>query len=300
MRPLTESLRYGFRWRHATGFVTYWAGSGRKEPAVAMLAHGMGTTPNMFVHGYNWPVIAGVDSARPVMAHSFELGDEVVNALVTQTSTSRPGFGISAMRRLWSRKIVSTFLIGLAAAGGACAGAGRFIWVDEAPAVFFSPPPGLLISSGDLISIRVFGQEPLSGRSQVRADGMIALPLIGDVVVAGKSPGAVAKEIEARLVPFVNSPNVVVVIEESRTRIVAIGEIHRPGTLVLEAGETGLLPALANAGGLTDFASSSGVYVLRSDSSGTFRIRFQYDDIIRGVGRAAAFKLRNGDQIVVE
>lgn len=223
-----------------------------------------------------------------------------MNAPLAKIASEKPGVGIFGMKRILSRNVVKAFIIGFAAIQNACAGAGRFVWVDEAPAAFFHPVPGLMITSGDLISIRVFGQEPLSGRSQVRADGMIALPLIGDVEVAGKSPGAVAKEIEARLVPFVNSPNVVVVIEESRTRIVAIGEIHRPGTLVLEAGETGLLPALANAGGLTDFASSSGVYVLRSDSSGTFRIRFQYDDIIRGVGRAAAFRLRNGDQIVVE
>ena len=181
-----------------------------------------------------------------------------------------------------------------------CASAGSFVWVDDAPASFFHPVPSLTIATGDLISVKVFGQEPLSVRVQVRSDGMIAMPLIGDVAVAGKGPGVVAKEVEARLHPFVTTPNVVVTIEESRTRVVAIGEIHHPGTLVLEAGETGLLPALANAGGITEFASGSGVYVLRSDSGGSYRIRFQYDDIIRGTGRAAAFRLHSGDQIVIE
>lgn len=182
----------------------------------------------------------------------------------------------------------------------ACAGSGPYTWVDDAPANFFKPSPGLIIAPGDLVSVKVFGQEPLSVKSQVRSDGMIAMPLIGDVGMAGKSPGVVAKEIEARLVPYVTVPNVVVVIEESRTRVVVIGEVHKPGTLVLEAGETGLLPALANAGGITEFASGSGVYVLRSESGTSYRIRFQYDDIVRGLGNAAAFRLHTGDQIVVE
>lgn len=215
----------------------------------------------------------------------------------TKSRSRVPGRTSGTGSRTWAK--ISTIALLVAANG--CGGAGAFVWVDDAPTSFFRPPAGLLIASGDLISVRVFGQEPLStARVQVRSDGMIAMPLIGDVAVVGKSPGAVAKEIETRLVPFVTTPNVVVVIEESRTRVVAIGEIRRPGTLILEAGETGLLPALANAGGLTEFASGSGVYVLRSDSSGTYRIRFQYDDIVRGVGHAAAFRLHSGDQIVVE
>lgn len=181
-----------------------------------------------------------------------------------------------------------------------CGSVGAFVWVDDAPEEFFRPPPGLPVEPGDLLSIRVFGQEPLSVKSKVRPDGVIAMPLIGDVIVAGKKTEVIAKEIEGRLQPFVTTPNVVVVVEESHTRIVAIGEIRRPGTIVLESGENGLLPALANAGGLTEFASESRIFVLRSELNGTYRIRFQYDDVIRGVGRAAAFRLRNGDQLVVE
>lgn len=220
--------------------------------------------------------------------------------LVIEKKLSNSSNLVSAVLEAFSGKLVRLSTLALLAVSSACASSGAYVWVDEAPTEFFRPTPGLTIAPGDLISVRVFGQEPLSMRVQVRSDGMIAMPLIGDVAVASKSPGTVAKEIEARLVPFVTTPNVVVVIEESRTRVVAIGEIHHPGTLVLEAGETGLLPALANAGGLTDFASGSGIYVLRSDSKGAYRIRFQYDDIIRGVGRAAAFRLHAGDQIVVE
>jgi polysaccharide export outer membrane protein len=195
---------------------------------------------------------------------------------------------------------IATLIVGLLTLPTACGGPGNYVWVNDAPDVYFKPPPALTISPGDLISVRVFGQEPLSARATVRTDGAIAMPLIGDIAVAGKSPTVVAREVEARLKPFVTTPNVVVVVDESRIRIVTIGEVRRTGTIVLEAGETGLLSALANAGGLTDFASHSGIYVVRPEANGVIRIRFTYEDIIRGVGRAAIFRLRSGDQLVVE
>jgi polysaccharide export outer membrane protein len=195
--------------------------------------------------------------------------------------------------------IASVALVVLGTISG-CGASGQYTWVDNAPADFFRPPVLLTISVGDVVSIRVFGQEPLSVRVPVRSDGVVTMPLIGDVAVAGKSPGVVAKEVESRLVPFVTTPNVVVVVEEAKTRIVAIGELRRNGSIVLEAGETGLLDAIANAGGLTEFAGESRVFVLRTDNAGIHRIRFEYEDIIHGVGRASAFRLRAGDQLVVE
>jgi len=181
-----------------------------------------------------------------------------------------------------------------------CGGSGAYIWANEAPDALFSSPPNLIIRSDDTISIRVFGQEALSVRMKVRTDGVITMPLIGNVVAAGKGTDAIAREIEQRLQPFVNGANVVVIDEESNVRVVAVGEIHRAGTIVLDSGDTRLLTAIANAGGLTEFASQSGIYVLRTDATGSYRIRFDYDDIVRGTGKSAIFRLRDGDQVIVE
>ena len=190
--------------------------------------------------------------------------------------------------------------LGSLLAATSCGSAGAFVWADEAPATYFQAPPVLLIRPGDTLSVRVFGQEPLSERMKVRSDGLIAMPLIGSVLVAGKDTETVAKEIEQRLQPFVTAANVVVVEEESNVRVVAIGEVGHMGTIVLENNDARLLTAIAIAGGLTQFASESRIFVLRTEAHGFYRIRFQYDDIIRGVGRAASFRLRDGDQIVVE
>ena len=202
---------------------------------------------------------------------------------------------VSAVRRCFELLVVVASL-----ATSSCGSAGAFVWIDDAPDTLFRRSPELVIGPGDMVSIKVFGQEPLSVRTAVRTDGIVVMPLIGDVLVTGKKPEVVAKEVESRLQPYVTTPNVVVVLEESHVRIVAIGEIRRPGSIVLDAGEAGLLPALANAGGLTEFASESRIFVLRTEPGGSYRIRFQYDDIVRGVGRAALFRLRSGDQLVVE
>jgi len=180
-----------------------------------------------------------------------------------------------------------------------CASTGSFIWIEDVPEQAVRSIPETLIQPGDMVSVRVFGQESVSVRAPVRSDGVIAIPLLGDVRIAGKSGSVVAKELEVRLQPFVNAPNVIVVVEESHVRVVAIGEVRRPGTIVLD-GAPGILAALANAGGLTEFASEDRIFVLRSDPTGNYRIRFRYDDVVRSVGRAGAFKLRTGDQIVVD
>jgi polysaccharide export outer membrane protein len=66
----------------------------------------------------------------------------------------------------------------------------------------------------------------------------------------------------------------------------------------LEAG-TGLLQALAAAGGLTELAHRDRIFVLRQGNS-TTRIRFTFEAVSHAEGRSAAFRLRDGDVIVVE
>lgn len=231
-----------------------------------------------------------------------ETGEGRVKPLVPRSSDNHLAMTPNGGRPFRTR-LNRVLLLALAISGltlSSCAGSGPYVWVNDAPDAFFRPLSPLTISVGDMINIRVFGQEPLSTKATVRPDGAVALPLVGDVVVAGKTPGIVAKEVEARLVPYVTTPNVVVVIEDSRIRITTIGELRKPGTLVLEAGDTGMLAAVANSGGLTEYAGKTDIFVLRQLSNGVVRIRFSYDEIVRGLGRAAAFRLRNGDQVVVE
>lgn len=176
---------------------------------------------------------------------------------------------------------------------------GVFLEVDES---LLTQDGSYLITPGDVLQVRVFQQDAMSARVKVRADGKVSLPMVNDVMAAGKSPTILAGELQTRLKDFINNPVVTVSLEESRPVSVSVlGEVMRPGVVTLEAG-SGVLQALAASGGLTDFAHRDGLFVLRKASGqpGPKRIRFSWDVLSRGEGAAARFTLFPGDVVVAE
>jgi len=152
---------------------------------------------------------------------------------------------------------------------------------------------------GDTINIRVYEQDGMSSSLKIRRDGRIAIPLAGELMVAGKHPSQLALEIEGRLKEFIVSPRVTVNVETSQpVTVTAIGEIKNIGALTLEPPAR-LIEAIAQAGGPTDFADKSRIFVLRRFPEFQ-RIRFTYDAIVHNEGGAAGFPLRTGDVIVIE
>ena len=183
-----------------------------------------------------------------------------------------------------------------------CKTTGDYVSVDSiAPSV---PPANRedVLQAGDLISIRVWNQDSISTRARIRPDGKISLPFLDDVEASGSTPSALAKRIQARLKEFIVNPVVTVSLDEARPMLVAIlGEVVRPGNFPLEPG-SGVLQALATAGGMTPFANRDGIMVIRqkADGSGAQRIRFTYSGLTQLQGRAATFRLQGGDVVVVE
>ena len=156
-----------------------------------------------------------------------------------------------------------------------------------------------VIGVGDTINIRVYEQESLSSSLKIRRDGRIALPLAGELVAAGKHPSQLAREIEARLKEFIVSPRATVNIEVSQpVTVTAIGEIAKVGPITLDPPAR-LIEAIAQTGGLNDYADKSRIFVLRQFPKFQ-RIRFTYDAITHNESGAAGFPLRTGDVLVVE
>lgn len=178
-----------------------------------------------------------------------------------------------------------------------CASAGRYVWVDELPPP--SPVSGYVIAPGDLLNVRVWNQDAVSARVKVRADGQITLPFLNDVAAAGYTPSALSLQLQTRLKDFLTNPLVSVSLEEPKALGVAVvGEVVRPGVYSVESG-SGLLPVLAAAGGLTEWAGRDCIYVVRPGVSAQ-RIRFRFLDLARANGEAGRFRLQPGDQVVVE
>jgi polysaccharide biosynthesis/export protein len=190
-------------------------------------------------------------------------------------------------------------IVALTALGG-CSSAGTFVWYQDVPKADWGSQTGeYVIGVGDTLTIRVYDNEPLTTHGKIRSDGRLAIPFAGEVVVAGKHPSDLARELEVRFKEFIVSPRVTVNIDESRpVNVGVVGEVAHPGALALEPS-AGLLQAIAQAGGPGQYANKSRIFVLRQYPQFR-RIRFTYEALIHNEGGAATFPLRNGDVIVLE
>jgi polysaccharide export outer membrane protein len=122
------------------------------------------------------------------------------------------------------------------------------------------------IGAFDRLVIDVFGVEELAQKEiQADASGRISFPLIGVVEAAGRTPGELADEIEARLGErFVKDPYVTVNLKETVSQVVTVdGEVERPG-LYPVIGKMTLVRAVATAEGETEFSNLSRVIIFRT------------------------------------
>ena len=153
------------------------------------------------------------------------------------------------------------------------------------------------LAPGDKLRIEVYKDQQLSQSVQVRPDGKITLPLIGDVDAAGQPPVALRDSIASALKEYVTNPTVTVILVEAAASLAyVVGEVFHPGSVMLQSGPVSVLQALALAGGLKDFANSKDIRILRPTPTGVQTIPFNYKDAIRG---AKPFYLKQGDTVVV-
>lgn len=197
-------------------------------------------------------------------------------------------------------------LTAAAALAAGCAPAAAYTWVEAYPLEAAAAPGGAsIIAEGDLLSVRVYGQEGMSGDVRVREDGMISLPFVGEQRAARLTPDALADRLRAAYATYVVGPVVQVSLEASRpAQVSVLGAVVAPGRYPLAPG-SGLLQAVALAGGLTPFADRERLFVVRAATDGRghrrgVRLRFTWSALVGGRGPAAAFDLRDGDVLVVE
>lgn len=172
-----------------------------------------------------------------------------------------------------------------------------YVWVSDVQA----PPEGnrsFVIVPGDVLAISVYNEDQLSGSTKVRSDGYITLSLVGEVLAAGKTPSALAQELQTGYSKFLQAPNVAIRVEaEEEIRVTLIGEVESVGNVTLPRN-SGLMRALAAGGGLSDFADKDAIFVIRQNPS--VRIRFSYQDLVDNDPQAVGFTLLNGDVVYVE
>ena len=176
---------------------------------------------------------------------------------------------------------------------------------DSAAVPTGSAAPDYVIGPGDGLDVFVYLAPELSTTGlPVRPDGRISLPLVPDIVAAGRSPTQLATDITARLRPYVIDPNVTVMVRNfigSPTQQVRIiGEATQPRTVPYREGMT-VVDAVIEARGLTRYAAGNRAEIIRRDAPGatprTLRVRL--DDLMRGGDIGQDLPLRPGDTIVI-
>ena len=155
-----------------------------------------------------------------------------------------------------------------------------------------------LIGVEDVLSVSVWKEPELSKNVNVRPDGKITVPLIGDLQAAGKTPTQLAASIGEGLARFVGEPIVTITVEQINSfKVYMIGEIGKQGELALKR-RMRLLQAIAMAGGLSPYASKN-IVLVRDEGGREVRTEIDYRKLLSGERPDLNIYLKPGDTIIV-
>lgn len=157
------------------------------------------------------------------------------------------------------------------------------------------------INPGDLLRVDVWNEEGLSREVMVRPDGMISLPMAGEIATKEASPTDVATKISKALTQYMrDEPRVVVsLVNVDGNKIYVIGKVASPGQYVV-GSDTDVMQALALAGGLNAFAAENDIRILRRLSNGQqVAYPFSYSRVKDGKDLDSNIILKSRDLVVV-
>ena len=155
-----------------------------------------------------------------------------------------------------------------------------------------------LIGPEDILDIQVWKNAELSRTVPVRPDGKVSLPLVNDIQAAGLTPNELRDQLTTRLAEYVPAPEVAVIVREVHSvKVAVMGAVRIPGRYEVKSPAT-VLELIAQAQGLTDFASGDRIVVIRQNGAATIRMPFNYHKVANG-SEADNFFVRAGDIIFV-
>ena len=159
--------------------------------------------------------------------------------------------------------------------------------------------PGYRIGFGDVLQIAVFKEPDASvPEAAVRSDGKISMPFLGDLMVQGMTPAELKDSITQKLAPFINDPDVSVLVRDVQSeKVIVVGAVKKGGPIRLSSTMT-VLEVLSQAG-LDDFAKPNKIYILRYEGNAQVRLPFRYKDVIQGRNAEQNILLKPGDTVVV-
>jgi polysaccharide biosynthesis/export protein len=158
-----------------------------------------------------------------------------------------------------------------------------------------------IIGPSDVLSISILNQEGMDRTVTVRPDGMISFPLIDEVNAAGLTPAELEEMMTVAMSEYIEllPGELSVVVDEVHSYTVSVlGEVRNPGRFEFQNSAT-VLDALAEAGGLTEFAAADEILIIRAGPDGTRRIRFNYDELVDNPQENVEISVYPGDTVLV-
>ncbi len=156
-----------------------------------------------------------------------------------------------------------------------------------------------IIGPEDTLRVLVWGQGGIPGEYMVRPDGMISVPLAGEVRADGRTAEELEKEVAQRLKDskLILDPRVTVQILGVHSKKIFIsGEVNHPGSMDLVV-PTRISEALAAAGGFRDFAKITKIRIVHRDGTTS---RYNDKEVSHGKHMEQDILLKPGDHIYVD
>lgn len=180
---------------------------------------------------------------------------------------------------------------------------------DRLTVVVSSQNPELAAPFNTSTSLNSLSVNPMTASSasstaalQVRTvddNGMLELPIIGEVKCAGKTRQELAAEIAKKIIDGGYISDAIVNIQFADMKFFVLGEVARPGQFDITRDKITVLEALAMAGDMTIYGNRSNVAVIRRNQDKSFEV-FELNFLEGGQMTSPAFYLQQGDVVYVQ
>jgi polysaccharide biosynthesis/export protein len=156
-----------------------------------------------------------------------------------------------------------------------------------------------VVKPGDVLEISVWKEPDLQRQVLVRPDGAFSFPLVGEVDARGKSVADLNKVVSERIGKYISDAVVTISVQEIKgNKIFVLGQVNKPGEFIVNPS-VNIMQALSMAGGMTPFAATNDIIVLRGQGKAQNAMAFRYADVVRGRSLDTNIELLSGDILVV-
>jgi polysaccharide biosynthesis/export protein len=160
--------------------------------------------------------------------------------------------------------------------------------------------PEYRLHPGDKVVVGVYDDPKLLPQEiTVTPDGKISYPLVGELLVGGKTVEQVRLEMQTKLKKYISDPIATVIVTDVKGNVVyVIGQVNKPGAIIMNP-VINVLQALSMVGGANPYAKLDGIIIIRSSPGGQRVLPFKYGAVSSGKDLNQNVELESGDVVVV-